>query len=360
VPIILPELVLLTLLWVLGGLTGLMLVIITTGAWLQIRRDRMVRFRIACNRRWEEEIVAYLYQEPRNEQAFQGMEAREQRLFVPFLARILGVLSGGEAEVIRNLYHQLRLERGLTERLRARAAKTRGLAALEVGHFRVQELYPDLRVLLDDPVPHVAHAAACSLASSQDLQYAQPVLRWMHTQDTFQQDRLIWILESFGPDLLPWMENRMDNAREPDPLSQELYLLLVGSFRNHSSVSRVMDLLHSGPLDVQAAALKALGLLGNPESFTEVLPFAGREEWVLRGQVAKILGVLGGSEAIPHLTTLMRDPVYDVRRNAAYALSQLGTSGIQALEWMSMQENGDPFARDLASERLQWAHMRGR
>lgn len=359
-PIILPEALLSALLWTLVALVGQMAMLILVGAWIQVRRDRFARFRIACHRRWEEAIVAYLYQEGHEAAAFHRMNTKERRLFVPFLVRVLGIFSGSEGERVRTLYQELRLDQGLAGRLRSRFSRTRGMAALEVGHFQVETHYTTLRERLGDPVPHVAHAAACSLASTQNVEHAEAVIRWMLTQEVFQRDRLLWILEAFGPSLLPWMEARMDGTSETDPLLQELYALLAGSLRSHSALPRVLSLLHSGTLEVQAAALKALGALGNPESFTDVLPLVEHEAWVLRGQAAKVLGILGGSEAIPHLARLMGDPVYDVRRNAAYALSQLGSNGIKALERIASDADGDPFARDLASERLQWAHVRGR
>lgn len=359
-PVILPETLLAILLWILGVLTGLMLLLLAAGAWIQIRRDQLARLRVDCHRRWEEALVDFLYQGRREDTAFHRAAARERRFLTPFLVRVLGVISGTESEVVRDLYRELRLDRGLGRRLKSRAARIRGLAALEVGHFRMAEHEGTLQCLLGDPVPHVAHAAACSLAATQNLDHAEPVLRWMLAQEDFQRDRLLWILESFGPGLAVWMAQRMDEVPGRDPAFQELYLLLVGSLRIHEAQDRAWALLQGGVLDVRAAALKALGSLGDPRSYEVVLPFAEHEAWVLRGQAAKVLGLLGGVRAVPALARLMGDAVYDVRRNAAYALSQLGVAGIRELKRLAGCEACDPFARDLAEERLQWVQQRGR
>jgi HEAT repeat protein len=351
-----PDFLLKVLVWLILALSGWMAVLLLTGAWIQVRRDRLARFRVSCFRRWEEEMVQYLYWQGAEGPAFTFLRRQERQLFIAFLVKVLGVLAGAESEKVQVLYHRFELGEGLARRLDSPFARVRGLAALEVGHFRIHAHYPALLRMLEDPVPHVAHAAARSLAATRALRFAEPVLGWMLNQDVFQRDRLVWLLESFGPGLLSWMEQRLDS----DPRLQEFYAMLVGSFRSHPAMARTLALLRGGSLEAQAAALKALGSLGDPETYREALPFAEHENWILRAQAAKVLGHLGGDSAVPSLAALLRDPVFDVRRNAAYALSQLGQPGIQLLERVAADADEDPFARDLATERLQWAHVRGR
>jgi hypothetical protein len=56
---------------------------------------------------------------------------------------------------------------------------------------------------------------------------------------------------------------------------------------------------------------------------------------------------------------LTADPVYEVRRNAAQGLADLGHAGIGALAWLADDPEADRFARDIARERLEWAQERG-
>ena len=53
----------------------------------------------------------------------------------------------------------------------------------------------------------------------------------------------------------------------------------------------------------------------------------------------------------------MTDRVFEVRRNAAHALADVGPAGIQALQGLLDYPEADPFARDLARERLQAIHQ---
>ena len=69
--------------------------------------------------------------------------------------------------------------------------------------------------------------------------------------------------------------------------------------------------------------------------------------------------MLGGPSAIPNLLSLMTDQVYEVRRNAAQGLADLGHAGISALTWVAGDVTADRFARDIARERLEWTDERG-
>jgi HEAT repeat protein len=108
-----------------------------------------------------------------------------------------------------------------------------------------------------------------------------------------------------------------------------------------------------GP-EARIAAIKALGSVGDPSAYPAVLPYARHEDWVFRAQAAKALGILGGAASIPELLDLLRDPTFEVRRNAAEALARMGPAGREALAWVAQDRSADPFARDLALERLQW------
>jgi HEAT repeat protein len=119
-------------------------------------------------------------------------------------------------------------------------------------------------------------------------------------------------------------------------------------------------MLRAEDVETQAAAIKALGALGAPEGLGAVLPFSEDPSWVLRAQAAKAIGILAGPGGIPRLLDLMGDPAFPVRRNAAYALARLGPAGEAALDWVAQDPTADPFARDLATERLQWLGPGGR
>lgn len=347
-----PETLFTLLLWILAVLGTQFLLVIAAGWWLQVDRNRLNRLRIDSYQRWEDQIVDLLFGAG-DMAPFEGLSSEEKRLFIPFLVRVLGTMEGTEGGRVRALYEKLELAQSLGRRLRSRRPNVRALAALEVGTFQREAHYPRLVSLLRDPVPHVAHGAARGLAGSGRLDYAGPVLDWVLGQEVFQQERLLWILEGFGLEILPWFEARLA-ALPRDPRECLVYAHLATSIRHVQDPSILQAMLAIEDVDVQAVALKALGALGLPDALPSVLPFAGSESWVLRGQAAKAIGTLAGPSGIPRLLDLLCDPAFEVRRNAAYALAHMGPAGAEALEWVAGDPGADAFARDLAKERLQW------
>jgi hypothetical protein len=280
------------------------------------------------------------------------------------------------------LYLDLDVHESLPVRLQSRDSKVRAQAALEISVFRLDEasenVPPPLSVrpwrwkpgtrldgildlvlpLLDDPVPFVAHTAALSLSRSRELRFASPVLAWVMREERYQRERLLQVLEGFGPGLLPWMKDHLEAPNQnPDPWV--LYALLVGSHRHQESLPRLVWLLDVPDLDLRVSILKALTILADPKVFPKVAPFANNQAWPIRAQAARALGVLGGPDAVPALLSLAGDAVYEVRRNAAQSLVDLGHIGVSALTWLAEDPRADRFARDIAKERLEWADERG-
>lgn len=338
--------------WILAALAVQFLLVLSAGVLLQRRQARANLHRIDCMKRWEEAIIDYFYGSGRTT-AFQGLPAKERPLFVTFLLRLLAAVAGPEGEAVRALYLDLDLAANLDQRLVSRNTNRRALAAMEVGSFKLAEHYPALVRLLKDPSAHVAHAAAKGLAGSGDLAYAKDVLTWVVTQEVYQRDRLLSILDGFGAEFLPWLENCLEEQDSPDSTEALIFALLAASSRNLEDTACLQRLLRHGSMEIQAAALKALGAIGNPDALGTVLPFAGHPSWALRAQAAKAIGALAGVAGLGILLDLMADRVYEVRRNASQALADAGPAGIQALEFLLTYPEGDPFARDLARERLQ-------
>ena len=165
--------------------------------------------------------------------SFGHIARRDRWLFRDFLARYQSTLAGQESEVLRQLYLSLDIHTSLPERLRSKNPRARAKAAQEIGAFyldapsqhdpppvlqRPWRWKPGQRLegtldlvlpLLEDPVPWVAYTAAVAISRSRDLQYAAPVLAWVMREDSYQRERLLRVLEGFGPDLLSWMKENL-------------------------------------------------------------------------------------------------------------------------------------------------------
>lgn len=363
------------LLWIVGG-------IVLAGTLVQIHRDHQNRHRIVCYKAWENQLTYFLFKGGYEHGAFGDIPRKDRWLFRDFLSRYHFSLAGEESEILRQLYLDLGIQSSLPRRLRSRSAKTRAQAAAEIGAFhldflpkhdppplahrpwrwkpaqRLEGVLDQVLPLLDDPVRWVAYAAATTLARSQDLRFAAPVLTWIMREDSYQRERLLQVLEGFGPGLLAWM---VENLESPEQFADPwiLYALLVGSHRHIESEPRLLWLLSIRHVNLQVSILKALIILADPGAYPKVLPFARHEAWEIRTQAARALGVLGGPAAIPKLVPLVGDPSFEVRRSAAQSLLELGQPGRTALIRIAESSLTDPFARDIARERLEWVEERG-
>ncbi len=353
-----PDLVLRTLFWGTLILALMVFVIIALGARIQYRSDHQNRHRIERFQFWEKALSQYLFTEPGAPRIFPSIARVDQDLFQTFLARYQATLAGPEALALRELYLRLEAHESLPKRLKHRRPTVRAQAAQEIGAFHLTDYLGQVVPLLRDPVPFVAHLAAQALAATEDLGFARLVLEWAMTQEGYQRERLLRVLEAFGPQLLPWLESNLA-APEENPEAWVLFALLAGSQRHRGSEPRLLDLVRASHVDVQASALKALAALADPLTYPKVEPLARHASWPIRAQAAKALGLIGGPDAIPTLLQLTSDPVYEVRRNAAQGLADLGHAGTAALTWLADDTTADPFARDIAMERLEWANERG-
>jgi len=353
------DLVFRILIWGTLVLGVLLIGLVLMGAGIQFRRDRQNRHRIALFEVWETDLAAFLFNASGTARPFPEMAEKDQFICETFLARYYATLAGQEADALRELYLGLGAVRdSLPGRLKHRKATVRAQAAQEVRIFRLDDQLEAVLPLLNDPVPYVTHLAAQALTRSGDLRYAQPVLDWVLREERYQRERLLRVLEGFGPELLPWMKAHLVPPNQyPEPWI--LYVMLVGAHRHAESQPRLLWLLEVPHLNLRVAVLKALIVLADPTVYPRVLPFASSPAWEIRAQAARALGVLGGPSAIPSLLSLMADQVYEVRRNAAQGLIDLGHAGISAMTWLAEDATADRFARDIALERMEWVDERG-
>lgn len=340
-------------------LSGVLAILLVSSTWLQWRRDRQNRHRIHCYNEWERDLPVYLFQGGKDLGSFAHLKEEDRPMARSFLARYRAAVGGDEALSLRALYQTLGLDRDLTERLAHADPKGRALAAQEIWAFSLGARLPDIVGLLEDPHPFVSLAAARTLARSRDLAYAEPVLKWVVEQDEYQQDRLMGILQTFGPQLVPWMRARLHSYVD-SPAEWRLLALMAAAHRSADLLPDLLHLLKSSTEEVVVAALKALAAISNPEAFQAVAAVLKHPSVPVRIHAVRALGALGGPMAMGDLVEALADLSFEVRRTAAMSLAGIGQAGASTLEWVAKDPAADPFARDMAQAQLEWISQRGR
>ncbi len=90
-------------------------------------------------------------------------------------------------------------------------------------------------------------------------------------------------------------------------------------------VPPLLEALHSRAVPVRLGAVEALGAIRDPRALEALIPVAGHDTSLeVRWAAVLALGELGSLDAIPVLTTLVRDPDRYIRYGAATALETLG------------------------------------
>lgn len=346
------------LLWASLGLSAAVVALGAHAVLAQARADRLNRLRIACFQRWEASVPLFLFGGAPAPPDVAGLGEAERAFFRLFLQRLRSCLGGPDAEKLTELHALAGLDRTVGERLRHRSPRARALAAMEVWGFSLWSHLPEVAPLLQDPRPYVAFAAARAVARSRDLSHAPGLVRWALSQEQYQRERMMVVLEQCGPDLLPWLAGHLPPA-EQQPEGWVFFALLAASHRHHPSLGALTGLLAIDHLELRCAAIKALQALGDPSAYGGVAGFLRHPAAAIRIRATSALPHLGGPAAVPLLLERLGDPVFEVRRHASHGLAALGAPGMAALREVAADAAADRFARDMAVERLQWAEARG-
>ncbi len=170
---------------------------------------------------------------------------------------------------------------------------------------------------------------------------------------TLVQQNIVWALglienkSAVGP-----LMKRLETA--DSDLKREIILALkmIGD-KQAIPVLKEILLKDENPY-VKLDATRALGSIDNPDSiFTLIRAMKTEENWLVKGGCAEALGKIGDNRAAHALKTLLNTDAGDdaswARDRAAWALSKIGMSGIEALV-TSLGANGTSTRR-----RASWA-----
>lgn len=278
-------------------------------------------------------------------------EMAEDSAFLDALIDMRNAVSGDEVSTLRRIVNrhgvierQIRhLDSSLLLGRRLRAA----VALAEVGDETSAE---SLMAHLDDREPEIRIQCARGLGRIRWTPAIDEIVTRFSGETPWVRTRFADTLIGYGTKATwPLLAYVRINHRF-DHEGPALALRTIAQIRDDQAVRPLMELLDQNlDLEVELAAIEALGYLASPEPRPALESRLESSTWEIRAKSARALGGLGDSGAIPHLLKSLRDRNWWVRRSAAGAIAGL-PKGLAAL--YRALDDEDPYAADAAAEAL--------
>lgn len=142
----------------------------------------------------------------------------------------------------------------------------------------------------------------------------------------------------------------LDTADHPGTLGALDVALTIADARLLAPATALVD---SAAADIRARAVALLGALGSEDGVALVARALDDTESVVRQSALRALAGLGHWPAAPRVAALVRDPVWDVRRQAALCLRAFGPPGLIFLR--QLRHSSDPVSSSVARYALDLA-----
>ncbi len=278
-------------------------------------------------------------------------EMAEDPAFLDALIDVRNAVAGPELATLREIVSRHGVVQHQVSRLMSPFPLGRRLrAAVALAEIGDETAAPVLMESLEDREPEIRIQAARGLGR----------IRW-----TPAIDRIAW---RFGIET-PWVRLRFSDTltmfgstatwpllayvrinHKHETEGPKLALRTLAQIGDRDAVKPILEILaESTNLEIQIAAIEALGELGSPGAVPALSEMLTSPHWELRAKAATALGNIGDTWATPLLVSSLRDPDWWVRRNSAAAIARM-PAGIQTL--YEALGSSDRFAADAAAEAL--------
>ena len=290
------------------------------------RRRRLER-RLRPN--FERAIGAYLADdETAMPVAPAGKSAR--RVFRAVALDALIEVRGRERDRLTSLLEETGIARDTAEELRSRRRLVRRRAADALGEIRSPATADALATGLSDPDREVRVACARALAELREERFLPRIVAAAEEAVSARPGHVAEVMLALGAGIPATLGEALRSTRSP-----ELRLLaaaVVGELRLAEHAPLLREAL-SGDDELAARAARGLGLIGDADAvgpLVAIVEDEGRASF-LRAVAAKALGAIGDPRGTRALERQLHSDSWSIARNAAHALSMLGTAGHDAL-----------------------------
>ncbi|MFC1619705.1 HEAT repeat domain-containing protein [Candidatus Neomarinimicrobiota bacterium] len=290
--------------------------------YLRLRNVRIAEQWARMEAKWEPLLLDYITEERSRDEILSEIPREESLHFVDYLQRFAERLQGSEAALLKQLAAPYL--NSIAERTKGGDPPRRARAVRTIGALGLQQHSEALIDALEDESPLVAMIAARALTDKEYPEYAEAVLDKLHRFDTWSQSYLVSMLASVGPEITPALRHTLADPEK----SVQVRAVAADALRSLNDLeagdiaAQVLD--SESDMNLVAAALRLIQIVGRPEHLTIVRKLALSEEFVVRAQALKALGLLGGEEEWPLLREGLEHDSNWVALNAAQGLTSAG------------------------------------
>ncbi|HSJ29670.1 MAG TPA: HEAT repeat domain-containing protein [Acidimicrobiia bacterium] len=206
--------------------------------------------------------------------------------------------------------------------------------------------------MIDDPNPHARVNAVRGLARLGDVGAVPHILDIATRVRQWEAARTADALVEMGGPAIPAVVTWIEHERMKDAPSVEVVTLaarLLGLIGSSEAEPTLLALLHSAVPDWRVAAASALEHAGTEAAVEPLRVSLHDDDWRVRARAVVALGASADPTVLDEVAQLLTDEKWWVRQNAAAALSKLpgGEARLQAC-----LDSPDPYAADAALHQL--------
>lgn len=201
-----------------------------------------------------------------------------------------------------------------------------------------------VRRLLSDTHPAVQSAAAACLGRYADEDLLVRVIDGLSAASSVVRAYQLGVLTQHAALAAPLLLDRIRADAPPHKLYA--YVHAVAALEDPQCMARVAELsTHSHP-EVRVAVARVLRSTPGDLFHIKLLSMLRDPDWRVRAQAARGLSVLSDPATVQELVRALTDPTWWVRFRAGLALAGMGEPGREALD--GARSHTDRYARDMA------------
>ncbi|RKX97281.1 MAG: hypothetical protein DRP54_09260 [Spirochaetes bacterium] len=268
------------------------------------------------------------------------------------LTTAISQIKGSKWEKLKQASHELSITTELEASTNRLAASRRIHACHLLGLLVTERSVEVLIKRLHDRRAEVVSASIIAIGEIGNLEGLKYLLKIYKAASATHAWLIASVISRFPTrDIYSEIEKLLSGGTLP-PDKAILLIKVLASFHLDESLNLLINLYKNSPnIDVRIAALSALGKINDLTSVKLIFEALHNERWEIRAIACNLIGEMGLKGASYRLLPLLQDKNWWVRRNAAYALVNLGKIGIHTL--LNFLETSDRYARDIIAHALE-------